>query len=445
MTKTFKIILVSVGLLLFVGGVVAVYYFINSDSAKPTDNSQPTIEVPSEQTLIVKDQKIVENNNIFDIEITYPTFEGKTDLNQKIENFVNDYVANFKELANSYESAMDDLEAAGEEPFEITYYLHARYDKGRFDKQFVSFVLLMEYYSGGAHGGREFYSFAYDLEKNQEIKLADLFVDNPNYLNDISQFCFDDLRKQINKLTEDDYFDEEWLKDGVSPADENFQSFIFDEDSITFYFPPYQVAAYALGDFKVEFPWANNLSGQAEWLGLANPASLNCQDKGGQIMMKENALGQYGVCLFEDNRQCEEWSLFYGYCPEGGVKVTGFEYESEIYCAILGGQTTAGGSTCVFANGKTCLLDDLYQGRCDRNLLSADDELKLYTFIENNLAQLSPEPAVLGGTFYITSLEVLDLSAGEVEYEDGHIALKAKFNFVVNSNGVQISNFEIIK
>ena len=162
-------------------------------------------------------------------------------------------------------------------------------------------------------------------------------------------------------------------------------------------------------------------------------------------MMKENALGQYGVCLFEDNRQCEEWSLFYGYCPEGGVKVTGFDYESEIYCAILGGQTTAGGSICTFANGKTCLLDDLYQGRCDRNLLSADDEFKLYSFVESNLAQLSLEPAVLGGKFYITKLDVLSLNYGEVEYEDGHIALKAGFNFTVNSDGVKISDFHIIK
>lgn len=444
MTKTFKIILVVVALALLFGGVMFAYYFINN-SSQAVDNNQPTIETPTETSLIVKDKKIVEDDGVWDIEITYPTFEGKTDLNQKIENFVNDYVANFKESANSYEAALDDLEAAGEETFAITYYLHARYDKGRFDNKYVSFILLMEYYNGGAHGGREFYSFSYDLEKNREIKLADLFTNNPNYLNDISQFCFDDLRKQINKLTEDDYLDEEWLKDGISPKIENFQSFIFDEDSITFYFAPYQVAAYALGDFKVKFPWVNNLEGQGEWFGLSNPASLNCQDKGGQVMIKENALGQYGVCVFEDNRQCEEWALFYGYCPEGGVKVTGFDYESEIYCAILGGQTTAGGSVCTFANGKTCLLDDLYQGRCDYNLLSADDELKLYTFVENNLAQLSPEPPVLGGTFYITRLDVLGLDLGKVEYEDGHIALQAIFNFVVNSDGVTISNFEIIK
>jgi hypothetical protein len=445
MAKTLKIILVGVGLLLFIGGVVALYYFMNNNSPVENNNVVPVVENPIDQSLIVKDKKIVEDDGVWDIEITYPTFEGKTDLNQKIENFINDYVANFKESANAYESALDDFEVAGEEPFEITYYLHARYDKGRFDKQFVSFVLLMEYYSGGAHGGRDFYSFAYDLEKNQELKLDDLFVDNSNYLNDISQFCFDDLRKQINKLTNDDYLDEEWLKDGVSPKVENFQSFVFDEDSITFYFPPYQIAAYALGDFKVEFPWENHLAAGNDWAGLANPASLNCQDNGGQIFMKENALGQYGVCLFEDNRQCEEWSLFYGYCPEGGVKVTGFEYESEIYCAILGGQTSAGASSCTFTNGKTCLLDDLYQGRCDRNLLSADDEFKLYTFIENNLSQLSPEPAVLGGTFYITRLDVLNVHSGEVEYEDGHIALKANFDFIVNSKGVQISNFEIIK
>jgi putative hemolysin len=36
----------------------------------------------------------------------------------------------------------------------------------------------------------------------------------------------------------------------------------------------------------------------------------------------ENKKGQYGVCFFEDNRQCEEWALLRGDCPVGGKKVT---------------------------------------------------------------------------------------------------------------------------
>ena len=31
---------------------------------------------------------------------------------------------------------------------------------------------------------------------------------------------------------------------------------------------------------------------------------------------------RYGVCLFEDNGQCEEWALLRGQCPVGGIRIT---------------------------------------------------------------------------------------------------------------------------
>jgi len=73
-------------------------------------------------------------------------------------------------------------------------------------------------------------------------------------------------------------------------------------------------------------------------VGIANPASVNCANKGGRIEIRNNKKGEYGVCLFEDNRQCEEWALFRGNCPIGGVKITGYENDAEIFCAITGGQ-----------------------------------------------------------------------------------------------------------
>jgi predicted metal-dependent phosphoesterase TrpH/putative hemolysin len=57
--------------------------------------------------------------------------------------------------------------------------------------------------------------------------------------------------------------------------------------------------------------------------GIANPASVNCINKGGRLSIQRRADdGEYGICIFEDNRQCEEWALFSGECPAGGIKVT---------------------------------------------------------------------------------------------------------------------------
>ena len=41
-------------------------------------------------------------------------------------------------------------------------------------------------------------------------------------------------------------------------------------------------------------------------------------------MEQRDDVGQIGVCYFADNKQCEEWALEKGYCPVGGVKVTGY-------------------------------------------------------------------------------------------------------------------------
>ncbi|MCR4406900.1 MAG: DUF333 domain-containing protein [Anaerolineae bacterium] len=57
---------------------------------------------------------------------------------------------------------------------------------------------------------------------------------------------------------------------------------------------------------------------------IANPASENCIKQGGTLMIqKRGDGGEYGVCVFEDNRQCEEWAMLRGDCPVGGIKITG--------------------------------------------------------------------------------------------------------------------------
>jgi hypothetical protein len=45
---------------------------------------------------------------------------------------------------------------------------------------------------------------------------------------------------------------------------------------------------------------------------MANPASVNCIDKGGILEIRKNALGEYGVCIFADNKICEEWAIYVG-------------------------------------------------------------------------------------------------------------------------------------
>ncbi len=106
---------------------------------------------------------------------------------------------------------------------------------------------------------------------------------------------------------------------------------------------------------------------------LANPASVNCTQKGGTLQIEHRPDGgQYGVCVFVDNYQCEEWALFRGECPAGGRRVTGYITRAGRYCAITGGQyamASDGGAanekgTCVRPDGKVCDADAWYAGTC---------------------------------------------------------------------------------
>ena len=96
---------------------------------------------------------------------------------------------------------------------------------------------------------------------------------------------------------------------------------------------------------------------------MANPASTNCVDKGGKVSIVQGPKGEYGVCEFDDKRQCEEWAMFRGDCSVGGVKITGYTTQEARYCAIVGGDYTEKNDTC--QRGKiSCPAKQLYNGEC---------------------------------------------------------------------------------
>ena len=110
-------------------------------------------------------------------------------------------------------------------------------------------------------------------------------------------------------------------------------------------------------------------------IGIANPASVNCINKGGSLsIQKRGDGGEYGICIFEDNRQCEEWAFFRGECPIGGKKITGYVTPAAQYCVISGGSykstdqsnTDREQGTCTFSNGKSCDVRDYYNGKCSK-------------------------------------------------------------------------------
>ncbi len=52
-------------------------------------------------------------------------------------------------------------------------------------------------------------------------------------------------------------------------------------------------------------------------VGLANPASVYCEENGGELIIEDEVEGQVGYCIFDDGSRCEEWAFYRGECNVG--------------------------------------------------------------------------------------------------------------------------------
>src|SRR5690606_35791440 len=106
----------------------------------------------------------------------------------------------------------------------------------------------------------------------------------------------------------------------------------------------------------------------AEGTLISNPASEYCIKVGGNLETKVRGDGgAYSVCTSTDNMSCEEWALYKRECPVGGMNITGYDTQEQIYCALTGGKISTGDSSCKLPSGRVCPSKDLYNGECPAN------------------------------------------------------------------------------
>jgi hypothetical protein len=71
--------------------------------------------------------------------------------------------------------------------------------------------------------------------------------------------------------------------------------------------------------------------------------------------------------------------------------------------------------------------------------------MSVEAYITQNISALSPIKETMGGTFYVTEIEVEpEENKGKVEYEDGHNAYVAEFTYTSNDRtGHTITSFVV--
>lgn len=70
-----------------------------------------------------------------------------------------------------------------------------------------------------------------------------------------------------------------------------------------------------------------------------------------------------------------------------------------------------------------------------------EDQILASEYIKSHISELSPEKEVLGGKFYVTQIRFEEGNRALVEYEDGHIALRARVRFMVDGG----KNVEVLE
>lgn len=326
----------------------------------------------------MESKDISESEDTYTIEAEYFVLSDQT-INEDIEKFVNEKIDEFKKKQEELTS-----QNIGKNILEI--FPHLVFLNGKV----ISIRFETYSYLNGAHGVEGIVTKNYNLVDSQGLALGDIFSSG-DYPGKISEMVINNFLATGNF---DDESLESVLREGAAAEEENFQKFVIDRDAITFYFDPYEIAPYAMGVQKTEIYFEDikdilnedklielgifekeEEEGKNDKQTIANPASVNCKDKGGNLIVKTGPLGQYGVCEFEDGRQCEEWAFFREDCPDGGIDVSTYTTSASRYCAIIGGKynsTDRAGEedeqgTCKFSNGKECDVWQLWEGACSKN------------------------------------------------------------------------------
>lgn len=218
------------------------------EAALESDRSQ-TVTAISEIELVVK--TIKEYNQYYAVTAEYPQFKGVAPIfNQTIERVVLDAIASHKTESENNQKYMIAIDVAeGREPrVPEQFELYVQYEQDQMNARYISFVMRIGGYAGGAHGYQNIITFNYDVPNQTIMSLADLFPNDSEYLTTLSQYAREQLRATLG-----DYTNETFIMDGTNPTVENFKNFTFDENTITLYFPQYQVAPYAAGEQQVQY------------------------------------------------------------------------------------------------------------------------------------------------------------------------------------------------
>ena len=193
-------------------------------------------------------KKSVKKPKQYEITISYPQIKGLNNASQ--DGFNKLMASRMNAERDSFDVWMKDWEVI-EHHKDMGSYYDVNDTVLYMDPKLISVICYVDtYFEGAAHPSNWSFSLNYDLDKNKEIDLSDLFTGD--YVKFLSEYCIKDITKQKKEnyapeLTGPD----EFTLDGAGPKAENFKVFNFTKEGFLVTFPTYQVGAYVEGPMEV--------------------------------------------------------------------------------------------------------------------------------------------------------------------------------------------------
>ncbi len=217
------------------------------DNLLETDQEVSKYLVTKEPHMI----SIVEDSYLLGIGGSYPQFaQADASFNKKIADTITVGVTDFKTSVDAdykarLETGGDDFaeqfEGSGVYTYEVTT------DIVQSNDNYISAIIRIAGFSGGAHGYHNIITFNYNVERHEYVDISNF---QPMYF--IAGSAREKLKEKFRSEGVLDANIESMISDGTDEKNpENFKNFTFIPGSFTLYFSEYQVAPYVFGEQQV--------------------------------------------------------------------------------------------------------------------------------------------------------------------------------------------------
>jgi hypothetical protein len=246
-------------LLVIIAIIFSVVVFLLIQKAEFFTGKNIIQEKPVENnSLVVSVIPIHQTDSFYNIQVEYPQFKNVSDeFNKKIADLITQRIDDFKKSAKENwdarrATAMPDnpVPENPAEPFDFI----ATWKPVQINNEYISFVINLYYFVGGAHGTNEVHAFNYDLASQKEITILDFLNSSQQAFEKLAELAGENISSQLKAsgVTMDEFL-QSMIESGTKPTQENYQNFNFNYNSLIVYFQQYQVAPGAAGSMTATF------------------------------------------------------------------------------------------------------------------------------------------------------------------------------------------------